>query len=139
MELKIIAENSDLIPKKANPTDACFDLYAAEDAVVPACGSISVSTGIKMCIPENYYVEIRPRSGLAFKHNVQCFMGSIDSGYLNTVKVLLENSGVNPYRVHTGDRIAQFRMCKLEPTEIVNVDSFGDAFDRGGGFGHSGV
>ena len=138
MELKIIAENPDLTPKKANPTDACFDLYAAEDAVVPACGSVAVSTGVKMMIPENYSVEIRPRSGLAFKHNVTCFMGSIDSGYLDTVKVLLENSGISPYRVHTGDRIAQFRMCKLEPTEIVNVNSFGDAFDRGGGFGSTG-
>jgi dUTP pyrophosphatase len=75
---------------------------------------------------------------MAFKKNCFAFFGSIDSGYLDEVKVLLTNDSVDPYYVKRGDRIAQFKLTKLEPTEIVPVDSFGDTFDRGGGFGSSG-
>ena len=138
MELKIIALSPDLTPKKAHEQDACFDLYSADDCVVPAVGSVKVSTGVKMNIPEGYFVEIRSRSGLAFKHNITAFHGTIDSGYLDPVYVLLTNNGLEPYHIKRGDKIAQFRMVKLEPTEIVNVLSFVDAFDRGGGFGSTG-
>lgn len=139
MKLEIIAEAPELMPKKAHEEDACFDIYASKDCVVPAVGTCPVPTGIKMNIPSGYFVEVRARSGMAFKKNCFAFFGSIDSGYLDEVKVLLINDSVEPYYVKRGDRIAQFKLTKLEPTEIVSVDSFGDAFDRGGGFGHSGV
>lgn len=138
MKLEIIAEAPELMPKKAHEEDACFDIYSAEDTVIPAVGSKAVSTGIKMNIPSGYFVEVRARSGMAFKKNCFAFFGSIDSGYLDEVKVLLTNESVDPYFVKRGDRIAQFKLTKLEPTEIVPVDSFGDVFDRGGGFGSSG-
>ena len=139
MELKIIAENPELMPKKAHETDACFDLYSAKECVVPAVGTAPISTGIKMSIPEGYYVEIRSRSGLAFKYGVTAFNGTIDCGYLDTVYILLENNSINPYHVHKGDKIAQFRMCKLEPTEISSVKEFDTGIlNRGGGFGSTG-
>lgn len=138
MKLEIITEAPELMPKKAHEEDACFDIYASKDCVVPAVGTCPVPTGVKMNIPSGYFVEIRPRSGMAFKYNVTAFGGSIDSGYLDEIKVLLKNDSVIPYYVKRGDRIAQFKLTKLEPTEIVKVDSFEDAFDRGGGFGSSG-
>lgn len=138
MKLEIIAMSEDLIPKKAYENDACFDIYSAEDTVVPAVSNVSVSTGIRLSIPEGFYIEIRPRSGLMFKHGIEAFCGTIDCSYLNEVKVLLKNYNIEPYRIKRGDRIAQMRLVKLEPTEIVEVDSFGDAFDRGGGFGSTG-
>ena len=138
MKLEIIAEAPDLMPKKAHEEDACFDIYASKDCVVPAVGTCPVPTGVKMNIPSGYYVEIRPRSGMAFKHSVTAFMGTIDCSFLDEVKILLKNDSIYPYHVNRGDRIAQFKLTKLEPTEIVQVDSFGDTFDRGGGFGSSG-
>jgi dUTP pyrophosphatase len=126
------------MPKKAHEEDACFDIYASEDCVVPAVGTCPVPTGVKMNIPTNYYVEIRPRSGMAFKHGVEAFMGTIDCSFLDEVKILLKNDSITPYHVKYGDRIAQFKLTKLEPTEIVSVTSFNDAIDRGGGFGSSG-
>ena len=138
MKLEIIAEAPELMPKKAHEEDACFDIYASKDCVVPAVGTCPVPTGIKMNIPVGYYVEIRPRSGMAFKHGVEAFMGTIDYGFIDEVKILLKNDSIYPYHVKRGDRIAQFKLTKLEQTEIVEVDSFGDAFDRGGGFGSSG-
>ena len=138
MKLEIIAEAPDLMPKKAHEEDACFDIYASKDCVVPAVGTCPVPTGVKMNIPANYYIEIRPRSGMAFKYGVEAFMGTIDCSFLDEVKILLKNDSIYPYHVNRGDRIAQFKLTKLEPTEIVPVDSFGDTFDRGGGFGSSG-
>lgn len=138
MKLEIIAEAPELMPKKAHEEDACFDIYSAEDTVIPAVGSKAVSTGIKMNIPSGYFVEVRARSGMAFKYGVEAFMGTIDCSFLDEVKILLKNDSIYPYHVKRGDRIAQFKLTKLEQTEIVEVDSFGDAFDRGGGFGSSG-
>ena len=138
MELEIIAESPELMPTKKHETDACFDLKAAKDCVVPAVGSVVISTGLKMNVPEGYYVEIRARSGLAFNHGVTAFHGTIDCGYLDTVNVLLENNGLEPYHIKREDKIAQFRLVKLEPTEITKVNSFGDTFNRGGGFGSTG-
>ena len=138
MKLEIIAEAPDLMPKKAHEEDACFDIYASKDCVVPAVGTCPIPTGVKMNIPSGYYVEIRPRSGMMFKYGTEAFMGTIDCSFLDEVKILLKNDSIYPYHVNRGDRIAQFKLTKLEPTEIVPVDSFGDTFDRGGGFGSSG-
>ena len=138
MKLEIIAKAPELMPKKAHEEDACFDIYASEDCVVPAVGTCPVPTGVKMNIPVGYYVEIRPRSGMAFKYGVDAFMGTIDSGFLDEVKILLKNDSINPYHIKREDKIAQFRLVKLEPTEIKSVSSFGDTFNRGGGFGSTG-
>ena len=138
MKLEIIAEAPELMPTKKHETDACFDLRSAKDCVVPAVGTAEVSTGLKMNIPEGYYVEIRARSGLAFKHGIKAFHGTIDCGYLDTINVLLENNSLEPYHIKREDKIAQFRLVKLEPTEIEGVSSFGNAFNRGGGFGSTG-
>lgn len=139
MKLEIIAEAPDLMPVKKNEEDACFDLKASKDCVVPAVGSAIIPTGLKMNIPSGFYGEIRGRSGLAFNHNVFAFHGTVDCGFIDTVNVLLTNNNVEPFHISRGDRIAQFKLTKIEPTEIAEVDSFGDVFDRGGGFGHSGM
>ena len=78
-------------PKKAYVNSAGYDLFADESVDVFPNSRGIISTGLRMQIPKAYYGEICPRSGLALKNAVVAFNGTIDSGYLGVVYVLLFN------------------------------------------------
>jgi dUTP pyrophosphatase len=100
-----------------------------------------VPTGFIFEIPAGYEAQIRPRSGLAFKHGITCLNtpGTIDSDYRGEVKVLLVNLGEENFVIERGMRIAQMVVA---PVTQVSVRAAADASEtvRGaGGFGSTGV
>lgn len=99
-----------------------------------------VPTGFCMALPAGYEAQIRPRSGLAYKHGVTCLNtpGTIDADYRGEVKVLLINHGQDSFTIHRGERIAQMVISPITQPEFVEVDVLSET-DRGaGGFGSTG-
>ncbi|MDY5606982.1 MAG: dUTP diphosphatase [Lentihominibacter sp.] len=100
-----------------------------------------IPTGLFMEIEPGYEVQVRARSGLAVKHGIGLIngIGTIDSDYRGEIGVALINLGREDFTIHSGDRIAQMVVSKLEKVEIERADSL-DSTERGsGGFGHTGV
>lgn len=129
------------LPTYAHPGDAGLDLFAREDAVVPAAGGRAlVPTGIAIALPQGFAGFVLPRSGLALKHGVTVVNspGLIDCAYRGEIKVVLLNTDQRTaYRVERGDRIAQLVVQAVTNVLWDEVTEL-DGEDRGGGFGHTG-
>ena len=140
--LKVKLNHKDAkIPTKAHPTDAGWDLYSIRDVHFYYRGQIEiVDTGISIELPKGTEAQVRPRSGLSFKHGIGLINapGTIDQAYRGNCKVALIFHGDNDYTINKGDRIAQMVIQKVLPIQIQEVDELSDT-DRGtGGFGSSG-
>ena len=137
----LMAEGAeDLFPRKAHPSDAAWDLRARTAVELPVKRSTLVPTGVFIELPENYEAQVRPRSGLALKHDLMLTNspGTVDAGYRGEVGVIMYNGGTAPYKIERGDRIAQMVICKLPEVELELASEL-SASDRGtGGFGSSG-
>lgn len=124
---------------------AGMDLRAAVadgEPLVLAPGSRAlVPTGFVFEIPGGFEAQVRPRSGLAFKHGITCLNtpGTIDSDYRGEVKVLLVNLGETDFSIERGMRIAQMVVAPVVQARVCEVSQAG-ATERGaGGFGSTGV
>lgn len=125
------AAGMDLIA--ANPIDAPIVLQPMQRILVP--------TGLVFQLEPGFEAQVRPRSGLAFKHGVTVLNapGTIDADYRGEVQVLLVNLGVEPFLIERGMRIAQMVIAPVtlvEPVEVGQVDETGRA---AGGFGSTGL
>lgn len=127
------------VPETQSSGASGRDLRAcvAHEIVIKPYERALISTGISIAIPSGYEAQVRPRSGLAYKHGVTLLNtpGTIDSDYRGEIKVILINLGDSDFIVKRGDRIAQviFSKCENLPMEIVSQL---DETDRGeGGFG----
>ena len=129
------------LPVPAHLGDAGLDLYAREDAVIPARGGrLLMPTGVAIAIPHGYMGLAVPRSGLALKHGITLVNtpGIIDSGYRGELKVVMINTDPeHDYEVKRGDRVAQLIISRYDNVTWTEVTEL-SGFDRGGGFGHSG-
>ena len=140
VKIAMMSECDDLLPAKAHSDDAAFDLRSRSDVSVPVGKSTLVPTGVFIELPVNYEAQIRPRSGLALKHNLTLTNspGTIDAGYRGEVGVIMFNHGPEEFAVKRGDRIAQMVIAELPKTELLLSDEL-NATDRGtGGFGSTG-
>ena len=130
----------DLLPVKAHADDAAFDLRSRTDMSVPVNKSTLVPTGVFIELPVNYEAQVRPRSGLALKHNITLTNspGTIDAGYRGEVGVIMFNHGPEEFSVKRGDRIAQMVIAELPEVELAVCSELSSS-DRGeGGFGSTG-
>lgn len=142
LSVRIVRLDPDLpLPTYAHPGDAGLDLFAREDAVVPAAGGRAlVPTGIAIALPLGHAGFVLPRSGLALKHGLTVVNspGLIDCAYRGEIKVVLLNTDQRTaYRVQRGDRIAQLVVQAVKNVTWNEVAEL-DGEDRGGGFGHTG-
>jgi dUTP pyrophosphatase len=130
-----------VVPSRAYPGDAGFDLTACEGAEVPAGGRAVVGTGLAVAIPEGYAGFVQPRSGLAADHGVTVLNtpGLIDSGYRGELRVILHNTDAEPFRVEPGMRIAQLVVVPLATLDAAEVDELPSAERGVRGFGSSRV
>lgn len=123
---------------------AGMDLRAAvregEPLTIAPGGRALVPTGLVFEIPEGFEGQVRPRSGLAFKHGVTCLNtpGTIDSDYRGEVKVLLVNLGSEDFVVARGLRVAQMVVAPVTRAEIVEADLANETARGAGGFGSTG-
>ncbi len=119
-----------------------MDLCAAIDGelVIGPFGRQLVPTGLSIAIPEGFEGQVRPRSGLAWRHGVTVLNspGTIDADYRGELKVLLVNSSDVPFRLTRGERIAQLVICPVERAELVLVDELDDTARGAGGYGSTG-
>ncbi|MCL1877038.1 dUTP diphosphatase [Candidatus Saccharibacteria bacterium] len=130
------------LPKYQTSGAAGFDLHAAIDEVVTIepNGIGAFPTGIAVEIPAGYELQIRPRSGLAYKHHVTMLngIGTIDSDFRGEMQVLLINYGNQDFIVTPNMRIAQGIVARVEHVEWQEVDNLSET-DRGeGGLGSTG-
>ncbi|TXI09723.1 MAG: dUTP diphosphatase, partial [Rhizobium sp.] len=124
---------------------AGMDLHAAVDGdapltILPGKRDL-VPTGFVFEVPEGYEAQIRPRSGLAFKHGITCLNspGTIDSDYRGEVKVLLINLGEEPFEITRGMRIAQMVIAPSIQARIFETTEASETTRGTGGFGSTGV
>ncbi|ULJ71261.1 dUTP diphosphatase [Rhizobium gallicum] len=100
-----------------------------------------VPTGFIFEIPDGYEAQVRPRSGLAFKHGITCLNtpGTIDSDYRGEVKVLLVNLGDEPFEITRGMRIAQMVIAPVTQVRVAEITESSTTARGAGGFGSTGV
>lgn len=117
----------------ASPADAPVVLAPMERKLVP--------TGLVIQLEQGYEAQVRPRSGLAFKHGVTVLNapGTIDADYRGEVQVLLVNLGQEPFTITRGMRIAQMIVAPVTTVELVEVASMDETARAGGGFGSTGL
>lgn len=129
-----------VMPRRANSTDAGYDLSSIESLVIPPQSMALVSTGLAIAVPSGTYGRVAPRSGLAVKHSISVGAGVVDAGYRGEVKVVLFNHHKDcDFVVNPGDRIAQLVLECIQTPEVMECDDL-DETERGGdGFGSSGV
>ncbi len=141
IKIKMKENCADLFPKKTHPDDAAYDLRAAVDVTLEVGKSTLVPTGIFMEIPVGFEAQIRPRSGLALKHNLSLTNspGTIDAGYRGEVGIIMFNPGPEAFAVHRGDRIAQMVIARLAEVELISADILSETMRGAGGFGSSGT
>ena len=142
IQLQRLPHAGDLpIPERATPGSAGFDLASAETAMLAPAERRLFGTGFAVAIPEGYEIQIRPRSGLAYRHGVTLpnSPATIDSDYRGELKVALVNLGTEPFEVTRGMRIAQIVVGRVEPAEFRSVDVLPPTGRGAGGFGSTGL
>lgn len=94
-----------------------------------------------MAIPVTHEIQIRPRSGLAWKHGVTLpnTPATIDSDYRGELRIALINLGAEPFEVTRGMRIAQLVVARVEPAGFRTVDALPPTGRGEGGFGSTGL
>lgn len=99
-----------------------------------------IPTGLFLEIPEGYEAQLRPRSGLAFKHGISLpnTPATIDSDYRGEIKIALINLSNEVFIVKNGERIAQMIIAKHEQAELIQVEELNETKRGEGGFGSTG-
>ena len=130
------------LPEYETPESAGMDVRAAitEPLILQPGERTLIPTGLKIALPPGTEAQIRPRSGLAFRHGITMLNapGTIDSDYRGEVKVLAVNHGSEPFTVERGDRIAQMVIAPVFRAVINTVESLEDPERGEGGFGSTG-
>lgn len=139
-----LPHNLDLpLPTYETAGSAGMDLPAAleETIVLGSLERVAVPTGLQIAIPDGFEGQVRPRSGLAFRHGltVTNAPGTIDSDYRGELKVLLVNLGAEPVRLERGMRIAQLVIAPVVQAEVSEVSTLDETNRGAGGFGSTGV
>ena len=130
------------MPDYATALSAGMDLHAniTEQVVLKPMERTLIPTGLSIALPKGYEAQIRPRSGLAFKHGITVLNspGTIDADYRGELKVLLVNLSNQDFIIQNGERIAQMVIAKHEQITWESVTVL-DSSERGaGGFGSTG-
>ena len=138
-----------VIPRKATPGSACYDVYAPCDFLARPGRSV-MPLGFAIELPAGYAAEIRPRSGYSskgfagtratteYRFDADILHGCIDSDFRQGIGTIIINREPLAFRIKKGQRVAQMLIVKAEDVEFTEVDSLFET-DRHGGFGHTGI
>ena len=143
IEVAIINQSAFDLPAYATEGAAGLDIRAniTEAVVLAPLERQLIPTGLFVAIPMGYEIQIRPRSGLAFKHGVTVLNtpGTIDADYRGEIKVLLVNLSNEPFSIEPGERIAQMVLAKHETLSWKTTEELPSTERGAGGFGSTGV
>ena len=150
MKVKIKKLHPDaVIPTKATPQSACYDVYAPYDFTVRQ-GRTVMPLGFAIELPQGYAAEIRPRSGYSskgfagqladseYRFNADILHGVIDSDYRDGIGAIIISNDSRSFVILKGQRVAQMLIIKAEEADFIETDTLNET-DRHGGFGHTGV
>jgi len=139
--IKKLNPNVELPGYKTNGASG-MDLMAfiEEPITIAPNSSYLVPTGLSMAFPEDYEVQIRPRSGLAVKNSITVLNtpGTIDSDYRGEIKIILFNHGKEDFIINNKDRVAQMILTPVIKMEFEEIDNLPDTLRGKGGFGSTG-
>jgi dUTP diphosphatase len=146
IEIKIKRLSEDFkdvpLPSYATEGSSGMDVRAAvnDDIYIPAGKVALVPTNFSIEIPEGYEIQVRPRSGLAVKHNIGVLNspGTIDSDYRGEVKIILINFADEDFKISRGERIAQLVVSKVYKASLKESNDLENSKRGEGGFGHTG-
>ncbi|PSR73477.1 hypothetical protein PHLCEN_2v10769 [Hermanssonia centrifuga] len=126
------------LPTRGSPLSAGYDLYSAEQKVIPARGKALINTQISIAVPAGTYGRVAPRSGLASKFMIDTGAGVIDADYRGIVYVLLFNLSDKDFQVEEGDRVAQLIIERIYTPDVMEVQDLDETLRGAGGFGSTG-
>lgn len=142
MKVPIINTSGYPLPSYATLASAGLDLKAvlSKSVSLKPLERVMIPTGLFMEIPIGYEGQVRPRSGLAYKHGLTVLNapGTIDADYRGEVKVVLVNLSNEEYTINPGDRIAQLVIAKHEQITWQEVQELSDTERGAGGYGSTG-
>jgi dUTP pyrophosphatase len=128
------------LPSPATPGSAGYDLASADDDELAPSERKLFRTGFSIAVPEGYECQLRPRSGLAYRHGITLpnTPATVDSDYRGELMVALVNLSTETFRVTRGMRIAQMIIARVERATFRAVDELPPTTRGTGGFGSSG-
>ncbi len=143
MKVKIINNSNNPLPSYETVFSAGMDLRAflSDDITLKPFERYLVPTGLHIELPSGFEAQVRPRSGLAYKHGISVLNtpGTIDADYRGEIKVILVNLSTSEYKIKSGDRIAQMVISKHERAVLELVEDLNNTKRGEGGFGHTGT
>lgn len=143
LEIPTLAEDEEYLPKYSSEWAAGADLraYLKENLVISPGKSVLVPTGLRVAIPEGYEIQVRPRSGLALKHQITVLNtpGTIDADYRGEICVILINHGKEDFVITPGMRIAQLILTPVIQAKFLCAHALAETSRGSGGFGHTGI
>lgn len=142
MKIKVVNKSKHNLPQYQTEHAAGLDLYANldEDVTLKPLERQLVGTGLFIELPIGYEAQIRPRSGMAFKHGITVLNtpGTIDADYRGEVKIILVNLSDTTFTIKNGDRIAQMVVAKHETIDWEPVENLSETTRGAGGYGSTG-
>jgi dUTP pyrophosphatase len=142
MEIKLINKSGHPLPNYSTEHSAGMDLRAnlETDVVLKPLQRALIPTGLFIELPEGFEAQIRPRSGLAFKHGITILNapGTIDADYRGEIGVILVNLSSDEFVIKNGERICQMVIAKHEKAQWKETISLQETERGAGGFGHTG-
>lgn len=142
MNINIINNSGHQLPQYETAHAAGMDMRAfiETEITIKPLQRVLVPTGLYIELPVGYEAQIRPRSGLAYKHGISIVNspGTIDADYRGEIKVLLVNLSDTDFVVNNGDRIAQMVIARHETVAWNAVEELSDTIRGAGGYGHTG-
>ena len=124
--------------KEASGVDLCASIKS--DIIIPPWEKEVIACGISVSMPTGMEAQVRPRSGLAFKHGITVLNtpGTIDSDYRGEIKVIIYNHGNENFLINNGDRIAQMILAPVVKMELEEKNDLPKSIRGKGGFGSTG-
>ena len=142
MKIKIVNQSTHALPAYETKHAAGMDLKAFLESPMELkpMNRLLVPTGLFIELPGGFEAQIRPRSGLAYKHGITVLNtpGTIDADYRGEIKVLLINLSNEPFVINSGERIAQMIISTHSNVEWTLVSELSNTLRGAGGFGHTG-
>ena len=138
VQVKLLNEEATK-PTKAHRSDAGYDLYASEDAVIVGRQRTIIKTGVSFEMGEGLAGLFWPRSGLSVKKGLDVLAGVIDSGYRGEVMVCLYNTSDEDVEINCGDRIAQIIFQEVPLVSLIESEELETSQRGSNGFGSTGT
>ncbi|CAN5618483.1 dUTP diphosphatase [soil metagenome] len=142
MITKVINKSKHALPAYETPASAGMDLRANIDVpvMVKPLERVMIPTGLFIELPIGFEAQVRPRSGMAWKHGLSVLNspGTIDADYRGEIKVILVNLSSEPFEIKDGERIAQMVVAAHERIEWESTEELEESVRGTGGFGSTG-